>query len=297
MPASVDVPLVSVIVPHLHDLRGLDLCLAALARQTLPPERVEIIVADNGSPEGEAAVARTVGGRARLVIVAEPGAGPARNGGVAVSRGEILAFTDCDCRPEPDWLEQGTLALSRHDIVGGRIRVLARNPLAPTAPEAFERVFAFDNEAYVTRKGFSATANLFCPRAVFDAVGGFRRGLSEDVDWCHRARSAGLSVGYAPEAVVGHPARRTWAELRAKWRRLDRESYARIAGAGRLGWILRSLMLPGSALVHTPRVLFSGELSGLDQRLAALGVLYRLRLWRLADALRLLLSDNGSDRA
>jgi GT2 family glycosyltransferase len=283
-------PLVSVIVPHFRDLGSLDLCLAALAGQTFPREHIEVVVADNGSPDGEAALAGAIGGRARLVVVTERGAAPARNGGVAVSRGRILAFTDCDCRPEPDWLEHGIRALSRSDVVGGRIKVSALDPKAPTAPEAFERVFAFDNRTYVTRKGFSATANLFCQRAAFEAIGGFRPGVSEDVDWCHRARAAGLSLAYAPAAVVGHPARRTWAELEAKWRRLHRESYARLEGAGRLGWVLRALALPGSALAHTPRVLFSPKLNSLDQRMEAIGVLYRLRLWRLVDALRLLRS-------
>src|SRR5688572_18224951 len=94
-----ETPQVSVIVPHYGDLANLDRCLSALVRQTYPRERFEIVVADNGSPQGEAAVLQAIAGRARLTIVAEKGAGPARNGGVAVSQGRILAFTDADCRP------------------------------------------------------------------------------------------------------------------------------------------------------------------------------------------------------
>src|SRR3546814_11159267 len=67
----------------------------------------EIIVADNGSPGGKQALAALIGDHARMVIVPEKGAGPARNGGVAQARGDILAFTDCDCLPDPERLEIG----------------------------------------------------------------------------------------------------------------------------------------------------------------------------------------------
>ncbi len=82
-----------------------------MAAQTYPRDGFEIIVADNASPEGEAAIAALIAGRAELTIVAERGAGAARNGGAAKARGEILAFTDCDCVPEPRWLEAGVAAL------------------------------------------------------------------------------------------------------------------------------------------------------------------------------------------
>jgi GT2 family glycosyltransferase len=283
-------PRVSVVVPHYHDLTSLDRCLKALIAQTFPADRFEIVVADNASPGGEAEVARTIAGRARLVVVGERGAGPARNGGVQVASGQILAFTDCDCVPEPEWLAEGLKALEACDFVGGRMTVLVDDPIRLSQAEAFETEFAFDNEAYVTRKGFTVTANLFCSRALFDAVGGFRVGVSEDTEWCERARVAGYRIGYAPAAVVGHPARRTWDELLAKWRRLNVESFNLFAHrpGGRLRWLVKSCALPLSALAHTPRVLTSRKLVSLDQRLAALAALYRLRFWRCGESVRLL---------
>jgi len=80
-------PKVSVVVPHYHDLGGLALCLAALGNQTYPKDRLEVVIADNASPEGEAAVAAVIAGRAKLVVIRDKGAGPARNGGVAASSG------------------------------------------------------------------------------------------------------------------------------------------------------------------------------------------------------------------
>lgn len=282
-------PRVSVVIPHYHDLRGLDLCLAALAAQTYRGGEVEIIVADNNSPEGEAAVSQVVAGRARLVVVTEKGAGPARNGGVALARGEILAFTDSDCVPEPQWLAEGLRALEAYDFVGGRVTVLVDDPRRISDTEAFERVFAFDFKTYITKKGFTGAGNLFCARAVFDRVGGFRVGVSEDVEWSQRARGMGLRLGYAPQAIVGHPARRSWGELESKWRRVNAETYELMAEqpAGKLKWLARTLALPLSAVAHTPKVLASDQLTGIGQRLQALSVLYRLRLWRMGHALGL----------
>jgi GT2 family glycosyltransferase len=280
----------SVIVPHYNDLARLDHCLAALDAQSYPREQFEVVVADNASPQGVAAVAKVVAGRARLVTVVEKGAGLARNGGVAASQGALLAFTDADCLPDPGWLEAGAAALADAEVVGGSMQVLVERPGHPTPVEAFELVFAFDNEHYVKRLGFTVTANLFCPRAVFDKVGGFRVGVSEDLEWSSRARAAGFRLRYAPDALVAHPARRTWPELVGKWRRINSETYGLSIGrpARALHWLARSLLLPLSAIAHTPRVLASPKLGSARQKLAALGVLYRLRLWRMADALRML---------
>lgn len=288
--SSADPPFVSVIVPHYRDIAGLSLCLSALDAQTYPKERFEIVVADNNSPEGPPAVEAAIAGRARLVVVAEKGAGPARNGGVATSQGAILAFTDSDCVPEPHWLMEGVRGLDHFDVVGGRVTVLVSDPIHMTPEEAFESVFAFDFKTYIEKKGFTGAGNLFCSRVTFDRVGGFRVGLSEDVEWSRRATASGARLGYAPEAVVSHPARKSWADLRGKWKRLNAETFGLMAGQRnqRSLWLARSALLPVSAVAHTPRVIFSRKLSTWSQRWAAIRVLYRLRTWRMIDAISLL---------
>lgn len=282
-------PTVSVIIPHYRDLEALAVCLETLRRQSYPASRVEIIVADNASPEGETVIARAIGDGPRLVIVSERGAGPARNGGAAVAMGDVFAFIDSDCQADTDWLAEGVTALEDFDFIGGRVRVLVDDPRKMSPAEAFEKVFAFDFETYITRQGFAGSGNLFCPRPVFEAVGGFLAGVSEDVEWSHRARARGFRLGYAPRAVVGHPARKTWSDLREKWRKTNLETYGLIRrrGGGRLRWLMRNFVVPLSAVAHTPRVLFSRELNTRGQRLSALAMLYWLRCWRLADAMRL----------
>lgn len=158
-----------------------------------------------------------------------------------------------------------------------------------TGAEAFEAVFAFNNEAYVTKKGFTGSGNLFCPKALFEAVGGFRTGLAEDVEWCARAVRAGYRLGYVAEAEVGHPARRNWPALRSKARKVNTEGFGLFMTrpGGRWLWLGRSLGLPPSAVVHTPKVLRSRAIVGPAHRLKAIGMLFRVRLWRFFHALGL----------
>jgi glycosyltransferase involved in cell wall biosynthesis len=282
-------PRVSVIIPHYQDLQGLELCLSRLEAQTFPASDLEIVVADNASPCGLPAVKAVVAGRARVVVCTEKGAGPNRNAAVAASRGKILAFIDSDCQAEPGWLAAGVDGLDRFGLVGGRVTVLVADPARMTGAEAFEAVFAFDFKTYIERLGFTGAGNMFCTRETFDRVGPFMNGVSEDKEWSQRAVEKGVSLGYVEAAVVGHPARRNWGELVAKWRRLNQESYLlhRKRGGALVTWILRCLAMPVSAIAHTPKVLAARSLKGGRARFKAVTTLYRIRLWRLADGLRI----------
>lgn len=284
---SEPVPAVSVIVPHLDDLPALDRCLTALQGQTFA-DGFEIVVADNMSRVGLDAVAACIAGRARLVEAPDAGAGPARNRGVAASRAPVVAFIDSDCVAEPDWLRAGVAALREWDVVGGQVTVLVDHDGPLSSAEAFERVFAFDNEAYIRRKGFSGSGNLFCLRSTFDATGPFRTGMSEDLDWSHRATAAGFRLGYAPGAAVGHPARPDWQSLIRKWARIQRETFGlRPPTMGhRLRWLARAWAMPVSILAHLPRIWRSRALTTSGDRWRAAAGLVRLRLWRLVDAHR-----------
>jgi glycosyltransferase involved in cell wall biosynthesis len=282
-------PLISVIIPHYQDLGGLELCLARLDAQTYPRENFEIVVADNASPVGLSAVEGVVAGRARVVVCHEKGAGPNRNAAVAASRGEILAFIDSDCQAEPNWLAAGVAGLDRFGLVGGRVTVLVEDPARMTGAEAFEAVFAFDFKTYINKLGFTGAGNMFCRRETFDRVGPFLNGVSEDKEWSQRAVERGVTLGYVENAVVGHPARRNWGELVAKWRRLNREGFLlhMAVGGRRVWWVARCLAMPASAIAHTPKVLMARSIKGPRSRAVALATLYRLRFWRVADGIRL----------
>ncbi|HXZ17413.1 MAG TPA: glycosyltransferase, partial [Roseiarcus sp.] len=282
---------VSVIMPHYNDLENLQRCLDGLDRQAFPRDRYEIVVADNNSRCGLAAVAEVCGARARAVGAPIQGAGEARNAAVAASRGDALAFIDSDCRPDPHWLERGLAALANADIAGGRIVVAVDDRDHPTAVEAFELAFAFNTRRYVLNHHYCVTANMFTRRAVFDAVGPFRTRVSEDLDWGLRATRLGFRMAYAPEAVVEHPARRTWDELVRKWRRLSAEMFDLAAEEprGRLRWFVRTWALLASPATGVVEVLANRNLRSTRERLDAYAILLRLRAWRFVENNRLML--------
>jgi cellulose synthase/poly-beta-1,6-N-acetylglucosamine synthase-like glycosyltransferase len=290
-----DIGLVSVIIPHLNDYENLDACLTLLEAQSFPGDRTEVIIADNGSSRGLDAVRAIVGTRGRVVEVVERGAGPARNAGVGASRGDAIAFIDSDCRPDPRWLEEGLAELRLADFAGGRVDVLVEDPRRMTAAEAFESVFAFQNEAYVKGRNFTVTASMFVWRSVFESVGGFENGVPEDKDWCMRAVRQGYRIRFAPKSIVGHPARRTMPELKRKWRRLTIESCegARREGRGPILVLARQWAALLAVVPHAFVPLVSSRLSGMRNRILAIGALARIRVYRLAIAHQTVLRSTG----
>lgn len=237
---STSTPRVSVIVPTYNDATRLRLCLGALEQQSLPRDQFEVIVVDNGSTDDTTDVLAEHPG-----IVAErepqPGSYAARNRAIEIARGEILAFTDSDCIPAPDWLER---ALARFDErpdlarIAGAVEIFFRDPDRPTGIELYEALHAFPQQRYAEEHGFGVTANMCTRRSVVDAVGPFDATLPSggDNEWGQRAKSAGFPITYAPEVLVRHPARRTLRELHRKMLRVHSADWSRTRRASRREW-------------------------------------------------------------
>lgn len=216
---------ISVVVPVKDDQAGLEETLHAVAALT-PVTAAEVIVCDNGSVPP-----MTVPAGVRLVREIRPGSYAARNAGVAVSSGDVLAFTDAGCRPAPGWLASAVTALAgvvadgAVDAVGGPVSLTFRNGRGPsTAAERFEAERAFPQQTYIREEGFAVTANLVLTRAAFMAAGGFDPGARSggDLDFGRRLAAAGQRLGYAADAVVLHPARAELRELWSKGKRVSR---------------------------------------------------------------------------
>lgn len=210
-------PRISVLIPVYRDWVGLDLCLAALAAQTWPADDFEVLAVSN-----EAEPPPTLS-RPGMRLLHEPRGHSyaARNAGLAAARGEVLAFTDADCRPEPQWLAAGWAALQEDtsaSLAGGNIRVTAMRRNIATD---YDQCFAF-KQAETVPNGGSVTANLFVRRAVFDAIGPFNATLQSggDFELCKRAKQSGFKIVYAENAVVQHPARDSLKALFRKNRRV-----------------------------------------------------------------------------
>ena len=282
--ATAAMPEVSVIVPHLNQPEFLEDFLVHLFAQDFDMRRAEVIVVDNGSRVLPTEVVARFPG-VRLAEEATPGPGPTRNRGVALARGAILAFADADCRVERDWLARILARFADPDlaIIGGDIRIYAQDPGRPTPAEAYECVYAFPQAAYIARQKFSVTANLATRRRVFDAVGPFTGiQVAEDTDWGQRAARLGYATVYAPEMVVHHPARRSVADLYAKWDRNVSHHYAACTQdtAGKVKWVVKAGAMAVSPLFAIPKLLLTSRLSGLRARVNAFLGLAVVRLYR-----------------
>jgi GT2 family glycosyltransferase len=275
----------AIIIPHYNDVARLERCLGALMANDRTG--AEIVVVDNGSTQSLDAVKRAFP-EVRFLVETEKGAAAARNRGVAETEAPLLFFIDADCVAASDWTLTARRVAPLADLVGGRVDVFDETPPPRSGAEGFETVFAFNFRNYIEVQGFTGAGNLVTNRAVFDAVGGFRNGVSEDLEWSKRAVAMGYRLIYRDELVVSHPSRSDWATLRHKWHRMTRELYATNGSdpRGRLRWGLRALAMPVSALVHLPKVLMSPKLDGAGERVRAALTLIRLRLLRMGWMLR-----------
>jgi len=217
-------PFVAVVIPVFDDVERLAACLAALQRQTYPGERYEVVVVDNGSRQDVAGACRAFT-MVRCISEPRPGSYAARNTGIARSDADILAFTDSDCLPHRDWLENAVTRLTATracDILGGNVVVFSKDSSNPTAAELYEAAFAFPQRQRIEASHWSVTANLFVRRSVIEAVGPFDADLRSggDAEWCQRAHAAGHCIEYAEDVRVDHPARSSLKELLTKARRV-----------------------------------------------------------------------------
>jgi glycosyltransferase involved in cell wall biosynthesis len=212
-------PSVSVIVPVYNDPAGLRACLAALERQTYPRECFEVIAVDNGSDEPVDTVVADFPG-VRLAVESRPGPYAARNTGIALARGDVLAFTDADCVPAPTWIAHGVreiVSAAGCELVAGRIEQSFCAPTRPTAVELWAGLNCFDQRRNVDVGRFGATGNMFVLRDVVEQVGVFPEVLSGgDVILGRRISAAGHRLRYADDACVVHPAPRSYRH--AFWR-------------------------------------------------------------------------------
>lgn len=284
-------PFVSVIIPVFNDVERLAQCLAALEQQSYAADRYEVIVVDNGSRNS---IAPHVAPFPHAITEFEPRAGSyaARNRGLESARGDILAFTDADCVPSPQWLQEGIQVLQAPHarLVGGRVEVFARKPGQPGAVELYEMLYAFPQDVNV-RAGFSVTANLLAKRLVFDQMGSFDAGLKSggDRDWVARAVAAGNCLLYSETALVRHPARYSLWQLRQRSARFAGGDFDR-AHRGSLSLRrarIETLLKLKPPLSVTRQVLFAPHTGSLKLRLNVLGVAYFANLTYAIEWLRL----------
>jgi len=221
-----DYSFVSVIIPVFNDAERLQICLKALAEQTYPQSQYEAIVIDNDSDDADQV--RAVVAEFEFAIATQestPGSYAARNKGLSIAKGSIIAFTDSDCIPAPNWLEQGVHHLSHSPNCGqviGKVDLFFKDPQKPTPVELYESMTAFPQEKLLKNFHGGATANVFTWRSVIEKVGPFNTQLKSngDLEWGRRVFEAGYQQIYVADVEVKHPARQGWKQLHQRTIRL-----------------------------------------------------------------------------
>ncbi|MEG3846724.1 glycosyltransferase [Microcoleus sp. herbarium13] len=236
-------PEVSVVVPVYNGEADLPDLIECLRSQTYPPDRVEYLLVDNNSRDRTSAILETAtnlnppsvppevrgGGNFDKITIRHlaenqiQSSYAARNKGIHDSKGEIIAFTDADCRPESDWLEN--LVKPFADLEVG---ISAGEILALPGKTILEKHAALENtlsQKHTLAHPFCAygqTANLAVRRQVLAQVGLFRPYLTSggDADLCWRIlRETSYKLHFAESAIVLHRHRNTIKQLQSQWYR------------------------------------------------------------------------------
>lgn len=200
----------SVIIPTLNEAAYLPGLLDALSGQTRPPD--EIIVADAGSSDGTAELARARG--ATVVRGGMPGAG--RNAGARVAKGDVFLFFDADVLPPPDFIER---ALDEFTRAGYAVATCLIQALGSDV----DRIIIEATNLYMqVVQPVSPRAPGFCilaRREIHQAIGGFDESLKmcEDHDYVQRASQ------YGEFGIL------TSVRIPVSMRRLEKEGLTRLA--------------------------------------------------------------------
>jgi glycosyltransferase involved in cell wall biosynthesis len=238
-------PICSVIISAKNEAERIEACFDSLSQQrTKVP--FEVILVDNGSSDGTFALASKLARDYRNFRVyreRQPGSASARNLGARRARGDVLLFTDADCRLAKTWIHEMSKPLleerrSRDNktaqhyplaAVGGRTVSEFAKPERPNLVERYlDQLFDFWERdrlsAFPAFLPWAPTCNFAVKREVFLELGGFDgrwKNAAYDVDFCWRLVLCGFVLGYAPKAEVRHLRRST---LRGLLRQM--ENYA-----------------------------------------------------------------------
>jgi glycosyltransferase involved in cell wall biosynthesis len=269
---------VSVVVPVFRDTLALAKCCEAILSQSYGIHNLEVLVVDNSEPRE---IPNDPSGPIRVLHERKQGSYAARNRAIVESHGDILAFTDADCIPDFDWIREGVHALTTGQcaVVGGRIIVDTGSGVKETAVQQYQRLYSFDQRKYIS-EGFTATANMFTWRHVFDHVGLFDEHLLSggDAEWGKRASELGYKPCYSNAATVIHPARRTLADALHRARRITGGHFHRLRknfpADSQVVVGAKGLLVVGKELRdETSRILVDPRVASWGQRTRLLGVI------------------------
>lgn len=203
---------VSIIIPSYNRPTQILDCVMSLAKIDYPPHLLDIIVVDDGSPTPITSTLDGIDIKFPLQVIRQENQGisAARNTGIAQATGDLILFTDDDCRPDAQMINA---LVSAHKnaptaMLGGRIENGLPDNIYSTAYQLQVAV----TYAYFNRDALDMTTIagncMAMPRAILDKVGFFLvmgDGMgAEDREFLDRWRWQGYLVHYVDSAVIYH---------------------------------------------------------------------------------------------
>ena len=204
-------PKVSIVVASYNAASTLKACLESL--RNLNYSDYEVILVDDGSTDSTPQLAEQFPSVRYFRHGTNLGLSAARNTGISAAEGEIVAFTDADCRADEDWLYYlvGDLLSGEFAGMGGHNLLPADDSLTAAAvmvsPGGPAHVMLSDREAE-----HIPGCNMAFLKSALVAIGGFDPiywKAGDDVDICWRLQQAGYKIGFSPAAFVWHYRRST----------------------------------------------------------------------------------------
>jgi glycosyltransferase involved in cell wall biosynthesis len=188
--------MISVVVPTYNEERNIEACLKSITGQTLPRGDIDVVVVDGESRDRTREIAERLADT--FIVQTSEGVGGARNDGFVASRGDVVATTDADCRPHPDWLEVAQRNLLDPGVVAvtGVLVPFDFGDMGRLEQFAYRLLFDLSNAALVVMSWFGKLhlcgANSAFRRDAFLEAGGYLPlAYADDVEIYKRIRERG----------------------------------------------------------------------------------------------------------
>ena len=220
---------ISVIIPIYNSELYLNNLLVSLSNQTLSKSKYEVILVDNNSTDNSPNIIKryieqNLNNMYYYFYNKIQSSYAARNFGISVANGDILAFTDADCIPDKKWLENIWIFYNEQKenknlVIGGNIEIIINDK--KNIWELYDKIVHLNNQRHIN-KGVIATANLVVSKKAFLKVGKFQEVKSGgDTEWSKRAASLNFQIKYIDNIKVYHPSRKDFSEIKTKTYRIS----------------------------------------------------------------------------
>ncbi|MGB9716429.1 MAG: glycosyltransferase [Thermodesulfovibrionales bacterium] len=197
---------ISIIIPTFNSSKELTKCLESLKNQTFNNKNYEVIIIDDGSNDDTKDVVAEY--PVKYIYQKNRGPAAARNNGVTHAQGNIVLFTDADCEPQPNWIEEMIKPFNDPQVIGvkGAYKSKQKELIARFVQieyeHKYERMKKFKYIDFIDTYSAGYRKDVFMKYNGFDER--YPRASVEDQEFSFRLSQDGHKMVFNPDAVVFH---------------------------------------------------------------------------------------------